>query len=82
MASHPPEIIELNHPTLPITLRRSQIADSELIVEAVQESLTELKRFLPWAHHPTSVDAASQRSRLATLREQWEDKIRQVFFMA
>jgi RimJ/RimL family protein N-acetyltransferase len=74
MTAHPPELIQINHPTLPLTLRRGQVADAELVVEAVQVSLPELKRFLPWAHNPESVSVDFQRARLATLREQWEAK--------
>lgn len=48
-----------------IVIRPHALHDAPAIVEAVSESLTELKEFMPWAHFEPSVDY--QRTRIAGL---------------
>lgn len=47
----------------PVLLRRQREADAEALVEAMQQSLSELSRWFPWAQGPP--DLGEQRQRLA-----------------
>ena len=43
-------------------MREARVSDAPAMVEAIHESLGDLKRFMPWAHHPQTV--AVQRARI------------------
>ncbi len=56
-----------------IILRPLALTDAPYIVEAIDESLTELRRFMPWAHFPQTVE--SQRARIITaIYDYWSGK--------
>lgn len=46
-------------------MRPARVADTEAVVEAIAESLCELRAFMPWAHAPQ--DHAVQHERLSEL---------------
>lgn len=50
-------------PEGPLELRAPEVRHAPALVEAIEESLPALKRFMPWAHLPHGVDA--QYTRLA-----------------
>lgn len=56
-----------------IIIRPLALTDAPKIVEAVNESLTELKQFMPWSHFPQSIE--SQRTRIvACIHDYWNGK--------
>ena len=46
-------------------LRPCRVADAEAVVEAIHESLPELRAFFPWAHEPQTLEI--QRARLTQM---------------
>jgi RimJ/RimL family protein N-acetyltransferase len=66
-AVHPPERIE----TARLVLRRWRAADAPLLRAAIDASLPELQRWMPWARdEPAPVDALARR--LATFETSWD----------
>jgi RimJ/RimL family protein N-acetyltransferase len=64
---HPPERIE----TARLVLRRWRSVDAPLLRAAIDASLPELHRWMPWARdEPVPVDALARR--LATFEEAWD----------
>ena len=56
-----------------IILRPLALTDAPNIVEAINESLIELRRFMSWAHFPQTVE--SQRARIITaIYDYWSGK--------
>jgi len=45
-------MIRVEHPDGPLTLRPTLMTDADEIVRAIEASLPELRRFMPWAHAP------------------------------
>ena len=66
----PPAEISFNHPTRKLRLARSRPNHASDLMEALNESLTELKAYMPWAHFKNTVD--SQTARLGDLEQKWE----------
>ena len=59
----PPTLIR--DPEGPLELRPPRVQDAPALVEAIQESLPELKGFMPWAHWEENNTVAAQYTRLA-----------------
>lgn len=56
-----------------IILRPLALTDAPKIAAAIQESLAELKQFMPWSHYPQTVD--SQRTRIiGVIHDYWRGK--------
>jgi hypothetical protein len=56
-----------------IILRPLALTDAPKIVEAIAESLPQLRQFMPWSHYPQTVD--SQRTRIIGLiHNYWSGK--------
>lgn len=66
----PPEIIRYDDGQRCLVMRRSLMEDVPLLAEGVQDSLSELRRFMPWAHFTNTLD--SQSSRCQGLIESWD----------
>ena len=56
-----------------LLLRRSQVEDAAVIVEAVTESLAELRAFMPWAHFDGAESLADQQERLEGASTLWDE---------
>ena len=50
-----------------LRMRRGRPADAEMVIDAFEESITELRAFLPWSHLPQTVER--QRVRLRDIEE-------------
>lgn len=50
-------------------LRIPHPEDADALLEAIRESLPELKRFMLWAHFPSTLDTEFQQNRIAAARE-------------
>jgi len=59
----PPALIR--DPEGPLELRPPRVQDAPALVEAIRESLPELKGFMPWAHWEENNTVAAQYTRLA-----------------
>jgi RimJ/RimL family protein N-acetyltransferase len=56
-----------------VIIRPLALTDAPNIVEAIDESLTELKQFMPWAHYPQTIE--SQRIRIVTsIHDYWSGR--------
>jgi RimJ/RimL family protein N-acetyltransferase len=56
-----------------VIIRPLALTDAPKIVDAVNESLQELKQFMPWSHFPQSIE--SQRSRIiSSIHDYWSGK--------
>src|SRR5688572_9797168 len=58
---HPAGALHYRGPEGELTLRPLVIADAAEVTRAVEESLLELRRFMPWAHLPISFEAQLAR---------------------
>lgn len=68
----PPEIIRYADATRHLILRRGQVSHASLLVEALEASLPELHRFMPWAHFPAGNTVDAQKERIQRLVTAWD----------
>jgi len=68
----PPELIRFDNGQRVFVLRRSLTEDAAKLIEGVEDSLAELKAFMPWAHFSESNTLASQTERIQGLVELWD----------
>ncbi len=52
-------------------LRRARTGDAESLVEAVLDSMTELRQFMDWSHDSDSLTIAAQQERLRAIEDHW-----------
>jgi ribosomal-protein-serine acetyltransferase len=62
-----PDEIRYDDGSRALRMRRARSADAEMLIEAFEESVPELRAFLPWSHFPQSVE--QQRVRLTEIEE-------------
>ena len=67
-----PEVIRYEDDNRYILLRRSQMNDVAQLCAGVQDSLTELKRYMPWAHFKASNTLEAQTKRCEDLIQAWD----------
>ena len=68
----PPEVIRYDDGQRCVVLRRAQLSDVAKLTGGVQDSLTELYRFMPWAHFADSNTVEAQTERCKGLIELWD----------
>ena len=68
----PPQRIAVQRTAGAFELRRAEVGDAQAVVEAVRDSLPELKAFMPWAHDDEGIGEAAQARRIAEARESWD----------
>lgn len=73
----PPDL--LGHPQPALELRRARVAHAQQLEEAVQDSLGELRAFMPWAHLARAV--TEQHVRMVGLEAKWDAGEEFVFHM-
>ena len=66
----PPPEISFNHPTRKLRLVRSRPSHANELMDALIESLPELREYMPWAHFKNTVN--SQTERLIDLEKKWD----------
>ena len=71
----PPELLQYDDGKRCLLMRRSSIKDAPLLVDAIQDSLTELHAFMPWSHFPQGITVDAQSKRLEDLAQKWNDKL-------
>jgi RimJ/RimL family protein N-acetyltransferase len=62
---NPPSLLRYDDGERELILRPARFSDAEEVVEALQESMAELRAFMPWAHAPQTV--AIQQERLQAI---------------
>ena len=67
-----PEVIRYEDDNRYILLRRSQMNDVAQLCAGVQDSLTELKRYMPWAHFKAQNTLEAQTKRCEDLIQAWD----------
>ncbi|NUP12528.1 MAG: GNAT family N-acetyltransferase [Polyangiaceae bacterium] len=60
---HPARELRVDHEHEPLVLRPTRMTDAEQIASLVNQSLPELKRFMPWAHAPQTALGQLERLR-------------------
>lgn len=66
----PPAHIQFNNGSQTIHLMRSRPHHASALIEGLNESLKELRAFMPWAHFENTLE--SQTQRLTHLESQWD----------
>jgi RimJ/RimL family protein N-acetyltransferase len=57
----PPTLITYDDGEKQLVLRRARVTDAAPLVAAIQESLTELRHFMPWTHNPQTLELQTKR---------------------
>ena len=68
----PPQRIAVQRTAGAFELRRAEVGDAQAVVEAVHDSLPELRAFMPWAHDDEGIGEAAQARRIAQARKSWD----------
>ena len=69
----PPEVIRYVHDEGALVVRRGRVQHASALSEALEASLTELQRFMPWAHFPEGNTVAAQKERIQRLATAWDN---------
>lgn len=71
----PPSKVQFSYKNCEYILRPYAVQDAPAIVAAIQESLPELHRFMPWSHAEGAMDLDAQRKRLVDrMRAYWSNE--------
>ena len=58
---NPPTLIAYDDGNTQLVLKPARVVDAAPLVTAIEESLTELRQFMPWAHYPQTLEAQTKR---------------------
>ncbi len=58
---NPPTLITYDDGNTQLVLKPARVVDAAPLVTAIEESLTELRQFMPWAHYPQTLEAQTKR---------------------
>ena len=57
----PPTFIQYDDGVKSLIIRFCQLSDIDMLLEAIDESIVELRQFLPWAHSPQTKEKQAER---------------------